>query len=400
MKIGIIGCSGGPDSMALLDILRKEGNMQCVVAHVNYKKRDTADRDQRYVESYCRENGIFFHVLKPVWEGKENFQSWARDVRYKFFEDLAKQYNTNDIYIAHQKDDMIETYLMQKERKILCDTFGFRTDVKRKEYTIHRPLLSYSKKELEEYCIQNKVCYGIDESNLGNDYKRNRLRHSVIEYMTEKEKQEIMDTIQKENEEWDIYKQEIQKFLNQWDNQVSSLLERRDDWLCLETYLFEKTNTHYGKDHMQSLCKQIRSDCVIDLQEYELESFHGKIYFSKKEKLDDVVFSREIQYGTYEDFCISSKGTRIESVCLSEKDFPIMIRCGKPGDSIALRYGKKKLSRFFVDRKIPHIYRKKWRVIENSEKKVIFIPGIGCDKEHFSANSRVFMIQCHLYLRR
>jgi tRNA(Ile)-lysidine synthase len=78
---------------------------------------------------------------------------------------------------------------------------------------------------------------------------------------------------------------------------------------------------------------------------------------------------------------------------VTEKDFPICIRNVKPGDKIEMRFGTKSLSRFFIDRKINRIDRKHWLVMENQAGKVIFVPGLGCDVEHFSVKANLFMIQ-------
>mgnify|MGYP002237851249 CR=1 FL=1 len=79
----IVACSGGPDSMALLDICRQKG-YEIAVAHVNYKKRETANRDEKIVRQYCENYGIPCFVDEPTWDHVGNFQAWARDVRYDF----------------------------------------------------------------------------------------------------------------------------------------------------------------------------------------------------------------------------------------------------------------------------------------------------------------------------
>ena len=99
---------------------------------------------------------------------------------------------------------------------------------------------------------------------------------------------------------------------------------------------------------------------------------------------------------TYEKtpYCeISKKGATIEQVALAKEDFPITIRNAKEGDQIKLRFGTKKVARWFIDRKIPYKERQLWPVIENAQGKVIFVAGIGCDIEHFTNNSRIFVIK-------
>ena len=81
----LIAVSGGPDSMALLDIVRNK-KKYIEVAHVNYHKRDSAINDEKLVRRYCRKYKIKFHLLDVYPdEVKGNFQSYARDKRYEFF---------------------------------------------------------------------------------------------------------------------------------------------------------------------------------------------------------------------------------------------------------------------------------------------------------------------------
>ena len=156
----VVACSGGPDSMALLDQLNKQGK-DIVVAHVNYKHRDTADRDEKIVKEYCKKYDIPVRVLYPVHE-KGNFQAWARDVRYAFFEEVADEFDTKLLYVAHQMDDVIETYLFQKNRNMICDWYGLKEKSVRHGYQIVRPLLNFTKSELQQYCNDNGVSFGID----------------------------------------------------------------------------------------------------------------------------------------------------------------------------------------------------------------------------------------------
>ena len=74
-------------------------------------------------------------------------------------------------------------------------------------------------------------------------------------------------------------------------------------------------------------------------------------------------------------------------------DFPITVRSVQPGDAIQLRFGTKKIHRWFIDRHIPLQERLLWPVMVNAQGKVIFVPKIGCDVAHFSNNPNLFMVQ-------
>ena len=118
-KYYLLACSFGPDSMALFDMLLKEG-YKFAVAHVNYHLRAEASDEEISLRNYCLTNGVGIYV-KSVTEnlGDSNLEKKCRDIRYSFFIDLVKQKGFDALLVAHQEDDLIETYLMQKQRKNL-----------------------------------------------------------------------------------------------------------------------------------------------------------------------------------------------------------------------------------------------------------------------------------------
>lgn len=383
----VVACSGGPDSMALLDQLNKQGR-DIVVAHVNYKHRDTADRDENIVKEYCQKYGILVRVCYPIHE-KGNFQAWARDVRYAFFEEVADEFDTKLLYVAHQMDDVIETYFFQKKRNMICDYYGLKQESSRHGYKIIRPLLSYTKVELQMYCVENGVSFGIDESNLTNHYTRNVIRHTQIEKMSRKEKEEWILKIEEENAVWKKQRNQINLFLKGWNYDIQLLLNQENAWLYLDSFLFNTLHHHFSRKYMEELCIQLKSNVLIEIENYLLERHNNKLYFLPKPK--DVNYKlNALRVGEYEDFTILSQGNRIEGFSVEASDFPLIIRRVRANDSIKMRFGNKNVHRFFVDRKISKIQRKYWLIVENKLGHVIFVPGLGCDVEHYSQNQQFY----------
>lgn len=383
----VVACSGGPDSMALLDQLNKQGR-DIVVAHVNYKHRDTADRDENIVKEYCQKYGIPVRVCYPIHE-KGNFQAWARDVRYAFFEEVADEFDTKLLYVAHQMDDVIETYFFQKKRNMICDYYGLKQESSRHGYKIIRPLLSYTKAELQMYCVENGVSFGIDESNLTNHYTRNVIRHTQIEKMSRKEKEEWILKIEEENAVWKKQRNQINLFLKGWNYDIQLLLNQENAWLYLDSFLFNTLHHHFSRKYMEELRIQLKSNVLIEIENYLLERHNNKLYFLPKPK--DVNYKlNALKIGEYEDFTILSQGNRIEGFSVEASDFPLIIRRVRANDSIKMRFGNKNVHRFFVDRKISKIQRKYWLVVENKLGHVIFVPGLGCDVEHYSQNEQFY----------
>ena len=207
----LLACSYGPDSMALFDMLLKEG-YRFAVAHVNYHLRKEADDEEIDLRNYCLINGVGIFV-KSVREnlGDNNLEAKCRDIRYNFFIDVVKQNGFDALLVAHQEDDLIETYLMQKRRKNLVNYFGIKEISYFTDVEIIRPLLKYRKKELLIYCRMFGVPYAIDKTNLEDHFLRNQLRHSVVEKMSQEERKEILNEIDTENKKLAIIFEKISK---------------------------------------------------------------------------------------------------------------------------------------------------------------------------------------------
>jgi tRNA(Ile)-lysidine synthase len=123
-KTYVVGVSGGSDSMFLLEKMRLN-NFDTIVAHVNYKKRKESDEEEKKILGYCLKNQIRFEVkrddLKCDEKKRGNFQQYARNLRFKFFKSVADKYKTREIVLAHHLDDLIETYIMQKNKNSLVN---------------------------------------------------------------------------------------------------------------------------------------------------------------------------------------------------------------------------------------------------------------------------------------
>ena len=133
----VVGVSGGPDSMALLNVLqrvKKEIDIRIICAHVNHNQRKESEDEEAYVREYCKMNDIIFECIKFENWGDDNFENEARSRRYKFFEELIDNYNAKFLMTAHHADDLIETILMRIVRgSTLKGYSGFSKVVKYKE---------------------------------------------------------------------------------------------------------------------------------------------------------------------------------------------------------------------------------------------------------------------------
>lgn len=176
----VITVSGGPDSMALLYIFHKL-DIEALVVHINYGKRGKeSDKDAELVEQMAFQWGFDCQSIKvdPKEAEGQNFQQWARRVRYDVFRSLADEYDVAGIALAHHQDDQVETVLQKLFRGAGLESWSA---MEVWDGELFRPLLHTSKKEIDDYCEQRAIPYRIDQSNLESKFARNFLRNEWLE---------------------------------------------------------------------------------------------------------------------------------------------------------------------------------------------------------------------------
>ena len=196
----VLGVSGGPDSITMLDILRQiqeEFDFEIVVAHINHMIRKEAIQDEEYVKKYCEKNSIEFFVkridvMSVANNRKIGTEEAGRFVRYEFFDEILKQTESNKIAIAHNKNDKVETIIMHLLRG--SGLSGLKGIEPIRENVI-RPLIECERKEIEKYCDENRLEPRIDKTNFENDYTRNKIRNIVIPYIEKELNPNIIETI-------------------------------------------------------------------------------------------------------------------------------------------------------------------------------------------------------------
>jgi tRNA(Ile)-lysidine synthase len=180
----VVGVSGGPDSMALLNVLqrvKKEIDIRIICAHVNHNQRKESEEEEAYVREYCKMNDIIFECIKFENWGDDNFENEARSRRYKFFEELIDNYNAKFLMTAHHADDLIETMLMALVRG--CGITGISAIPPVQPFAsgrLVRPMLNISRIEVEQYCHGRHLSFVTDPTNSDTKFDRNFLRHEVV----------------------------------------------------------------------------------------------------------------------------------------------------------------------------------------------------------------------------
>ena len=224
----VLGVSGGPDSIAMLDILneirmdkKNDLNFQIVVAHINHMIREEADDDEKFVKDFCKKKNIEFYsksidVQKLANTNKIGTEEAGRNVRYKFFNEVLVKTNSNKVAIAHNKNDKAETIIMNFMRG--SGISGLKgMEEKRGKYI--RPLIECERIEIEKYCEEQGLNPRIDKTNFENEYTRNKIRNAVIPYIKQEFNPNIINTLNrlselvKEEEEY-IEKQVKKSYYN------------------------------------------------------------------------------------------------------------------------------------------------------------------------------------------
>ena len=388
----LIAVSGGPDSMALLDMAFHSG-VYLEAAHMNYHKRQSAARDEKIVKAYCDRNGIIFHRCdfdKELYKG--NFQAAARNARYDFFAALCKERGLDEVLVAHQKDDLIETYLMQKENRLGVAYYGLKERNTVNDAVIYRPLLKYTKQELLDYCNDRGIEYGIDESNLSDSYTRNRIRHHKTDKMSREEKDRLIHQIALLNQKGRERYERAVSFLKKDSYSVSEFMKIPYLKYWLRVHFLNKSDRFF--DEMKRQLKESES-CAFYGEDIMIFREYGRIHVSVIPETYEYRFDSLKQMKDFRCryFELKDSGELIEGVSFTKEDFPLTIRTVSRGDRIHMRYGHKRVSRFLIDRKILLCERLNWPVMANQKNEVIFVPGMGCDRNHYCEKQDIFMIK-------
>lgn len=220
----LVAVSGGPDSMALLGKMLRKRKYFPIVCHINYNFREESVKETELVEIFCKQYNIPFFFLNVDDEVLEKYkkinnkQAMARKIRYDFFLKIAEQEKINDIFIAHHKDDFIETAIMQEEKSSDYLFYGIKEKSNYKSLIIHRPLLKYWKDELIDYCTKYNIPFLIDKSNFDPKYERNKIRINLLNTPL-KTKNKIYDQFIKINKGYYYQRKKVEKKYEDWKNQ-------------------------------------------------------------------------------------------------------------------------------------------------------------------------------------
>ena len=273
----ICGVSGGPDSICMLDILKdlkEELKFELIVCHVNHLIREEAISDEEYVANYCKVNNIKYYVKridvkKYADNNKQGTEEAGRTVRYEFFEEILQKEKANKIAIAHNKNDKIETIIMNMLRG--SGISGLKGIEPKRENKYIRPLIETERTSIEEYCEKNNLQPRIDKTNFINDCTRNKIRNVVIPYIKNEFNPNIINTM----------------------DRLSSIIEEENRYLEKITIdVFEKLKIKEEKGHLVLKLKEFnKQDIVIKkrLILYAINKTIGNVQNIEKVNINDII---------------------------------------------------------------------------------------------------------------
>lgn len=392
----LVAVSGGPDSMALLDLLIKS-KYSIIVCFVNYHHRSNSNDEEKMVKAFCKKNNVTCEILNAHYKiDYGNFENWARVVRYDFFAKIGKKYKINQCFVGHHQDDLLETYLLQKQRGYVS-YYGLQEQTNIKGIFIIRPLLKYTKNELEEYCKQNKIPYSFDYTNNDVNLSRNKIRLEVLSKYSSKKKLALLKEIEEENKKISIINKKINRILCDTISltEFNKLNEEEKDRL-LYAYIAQFININLSKARLLDIKKQISSlDGNKDIslnEDYSLIKEYSSLKLVKNDmyKYYVVVEKPMIIENKYIYFDLISNPS---TFYIKKDSYPLIIRNVEKDRKIKIGSINKSVSRLLIDEKVPYLKRLYWPEIVNNKGEIIFVPRKSQDeKKLYIVKDKISMI--------
>src|SRR6056297_3490586 len=185
----LIAVSGGPDSLAMLNLFYKlsdDFEIKIAAAHLDHMFREESSAESDFVEKFARDKGIeFFRKSENLPEliKKQNIsaEAAARKVRFNFFREIMNKYNYDLLALAHHRDDQAETVLLNLFRGTgLQGLSGIQPKAKLEGLKIIHPMLCFNKEKILDYCKEQELKPRFDSSNTKNIYSRNIIRNEIF----------------------------------------------------------------------------------------------------------------------------------------------------------------------------------------------------------------------------
>ena len=408
-----IALSGGVDSIVLFHLLvteYKDSYKELVVFHINHGLREESYEEAEFVEKFVKDFDVKFYKEELNMSDLErdshtSEEMLARELRYQAFNKMAKLEGVTKLLTAHHKNDQVENILMRLlTGRSIDHSLAICEEIEMAGLTIYRPLLNSLKAELEEYAREKNLHYYIDATNFDTDYTRNNIRHNIVPLLNDINSGSFDNLINFANYYQNINNNLKKAILSNKDNYIFS---RDEDKISLVKDKFLELN----EEEMYFLLKDIitnelgvfdiKQKAIFDvvsslkknsgnksydlknnlkiISQYETLYIHKiekKCYNDKIEIIIDKICENSV-YEFYQNKFIISTDAKDSEIGFNKSELPLLITTKKEGDRVRRGEINKKLSRIFIDEKVPKELRDTLPVIRNNKGEVLGVLGIG-----------------------
>ncbi|MGA3602082.1 tRNA lysidine(34) synthetase TilS [Lysinibacillus agricola] len=424
----LVAVSGGLDSMALLHYFvttKERWGITVEAVHVDHMLRGKASAEDRvFVQKYCDEYGVNLYAKAiPIPEimalENGNSQLICRRERYQYFKEVMRKTNASKLVTAHHADDQLESVLMALTKNATINGMqGIRSQRFFEGKSLIRPFLTVTKSEIREYLLIQGLDYREDASNSKDTYVRNRFRHHVVPLL-EAENPRVTEQVThftKQLQEDDAYLMALAEDVFSRTIQIRSgntysmeieafqlvpLALQRRLILILLNYLYKDSNTIQSYALLTSiskLCDTIAGYAEVHLPEdFIAVRRYGKLTIQKKEPLEEQTSPEKKVISTANGWATLTNGEHLCVVKLSDLSsemmtdtaklfyfnasklkLPLYVRARKEGDRMLLKGmdQPKRLSRLFIDEKIPLNERNSWPLLISQSDEVVAVIGV------------------------
>ncbi|MDR1567922.1 MAG: tRNA lysidine(34) synthetase TilS [Streptococcaceae bacterium] len=409
----LIAVSGGIDSMVLLQLMKslsKALAFEITVIHINHKLRPTSDDEAAFVRAFALEHQIAY--LEEAWQHediKSKLEERARAFRYSVFSRLMTEFSFNKLVTAHHADDQAETFLMRLIRGNRL--FNLASISPKRAFAngeLIRPLLAFTKKELQLLDVPHIE----DESNLSQDYFRNRVRHQYLPELSA-ENPKFSVNVRKRVTELNFAKELIEQHLAPVmkllvsDGRVDLLkfqqLSASERYFFLLKYLENAEIFDLSDGLIQQLLQSLNNakqyKIRLNNQDMLIKDY---LYFylssGNKTKLQPKSFQLNVGENLHaDDFEIIFEAQEGYQKIPIFPGSVLLIRTRQAKDKLKIsENSSKKLRRLFIDEKIPRNERENAKIIEQNGKIVAVLTK---NRRYLSKFSETDTIMSDLYFK-
>ena len=414
----LLATSGGLDSMVMVDLFHKLP-FEIAIGHCNFQLRGLESfGDQRFIQDYAETNEIPLFLTQFDTEAfandyKLSTQVAARELRYNWFYEILETENYDYILTAHHADDNLETFLIHLVRGTGIDGL---TGIPSQNGKVVRPLLIFSRSEIEQYANENAIEWREDSSNASDKYLRNKIRHNLVSIFKELNT-DFLSSFQKtqnylqeskamvEDASFLVYQQvakekgtEIHFDLNQLKklpNYKSYLYHWFNDFgFSAWEDIYDLVDGQSGKQVFSNEFRLLKNRDFLILSPINPEDENEEYFINKNQK--------EVNVPLNLSFARVEAVSNVSNTCIFVDEdklwYPLVLRRWKDGDTFqpfGMEGKSKKLSKFFKDEKLSLIEKEKtWLLCSDNE--IVWIVGIRQDERFKIKNTTKNILKIQL----